>query len=131
MDMQNLTLEIEQHIDVNAEPATAFEGLLRQLTDINELPMRLERWPGGRWYRDLGKDTGHLWGFVQVYKPPTLLEVQGPLFMSYPVAGHVQFRLTPTSGGTRITLRHRALGLITEDHRRGVNSGWQKMLSGL
>jgi hypothetical protein len=131
MDLHNLTLEIEQHIDINADAARVFEGLLLQLTDRNVVPLRLERWPGGRWFRDLGNGAGHLWGFVQVYKPPTLLELHGPLFMSYPVAGHVQFRLVPTAGGTRLTLRHRAFGLIAEEHRQNVNTGWQKILNGV
>jgi hypothetical protein len=129
MDLQKLTLEIEQHIEINAEVGKVFEGLLSQLTDRSPVPLHLERWPGGRWFRDLGEGAGHLWGFVQVYKPPTLLEVQGPLFMSYPVAGHVQFRLSATADGTRITLRHRAFGLIDEEHRKGANMGWQKILN--
>ena len=41
--------------------------------------MKIEPWPGGRWYRDLGNNAGHLWGHVQVIKPPTLLEICGPL----------------------------------------------------
>jgi hypothetical protein len=132
MDLEQLTLDIEQFIDVAAAPAAVFEGLIRQLTEGNVMvPLRLERWPGGRWYRDLGDGAGHLWGFVQVYKPPTLLEIHGPLFMSYPVAGHVQFRLTPQGGGTRIALRHRALGLIAEDHRKNVHGGWLKILQGV
>ena len=47
------------------------------------MPMKLEAWPGGRWYRDLGDGNGHFWGHVQAIKRPTLLEISGPLFMSY------------------------------------------------
>jgi hypothetical protein len=131
VDQANLTLEIEQQIEIQAPLAVAFEGLLRQLTDRNTVPLRLERWPGGRWFRDLGDGTGHLWGFVQVIKPPTLLEIHGPLFMSYPVVGHVQFRLSEAAGGTKVTVRHRAFGLIEEAHRQGVAKGWQQILSGI
>jgi hypothetical protein len=130
MDAQDFTLDIEQHIEIRAPLAQVFEGLLAQLSERNAMvPLRLERWPGGRWFRDLGDGAGHLWGFVQVLKPPTLLELQGPLFMSYPVAGHVQVRLAEAPGGTRVTLRHRAFGLIAEDHRKGAALGWQKILS--
>jgi hypothetical protein len=130
MNAQDFTLEIEQHIEISAPLAQVFEGLLAQLSERNAImPLRLERWPGGRWFRDLGDGAGHLWGFVQVIKPPTLLELQGPLFMSYPVAGHVQVRLAEAVGGTRVTLRHRAFGLIAEEHRKGANQGWQKILS--
>jgi hypothetical protein len=130
MDLPNLLLEIEQHIDIKAPPARAFEGLIAHLTERNiMMPLRLERHVGGRWFRDLGDGAGHLWGFVQVWKPPTLLEIQGPLFMSYPVAGHVQFRVTETAGTTHVSLRHRAFGLIEEQHRQNVGTGWQKILA--
>ena len=58
------------------------------------MPMKLEAWPGGRWYRDLGDDNGHFWGHVQAIKRPTLLEITGPLFMSYPVVSNLQYRLS-------------------------------------
>ena len=64
-------------------------------------------------------------------KPPTLLEIHGPLFMSYPVVGHVQFRLAEIPGGTKLTLRHRAFGLIEDAHRQGVEKGWQQILGGI
>jgi activator of Hsp90 ATPase-like protein len=131
MDLQKLVLEIEQQIIAKASLPAAFEGLIRQLTEVNAMPLKLERFPGGRWFRDLGESTGHLWGFVQVIKPPTLLEIQGPMFMSYPVSGHVQFRLAEVPGGTRVTVRYRALGLIEDAHREGVVKGWQDTLKGI
>jgi hypothetical protein len=131
MDLQKCVLEIEQQLVVRASVAAAFEGLLRQLSEVNAMPLTLERYPGGRWFRDLGNNSGHLWGFVQVIKPPTLLEIQGPMFMSYPVAGHVQFRLAESDGGTKVTVRHRAFGLIEQAHREGVVKGWQQILAGI
>jgi hypothetical protein len=131
MDLATLTLDIEQEIVVKASLAEAFEGLIRQLTAVDTVTLKLERYPGGRWFRDLGESAGHLWGHVQVIKPPTLLEIQGPLFMSYPVAGHVQFRLAEVPDGTKITVRHRAFGLIQEEHRQGLVRGWQHILGGI
>ena len=131
MDNQKFLLEIEQQIVVKASISATFEGLIRQLCDVNGLPLKMERFPGGRWYRDLGDDRGHLWGFVQVIKPPQLLEIHGPLFMSYPVAGHLQVRLAETAEGTKVTLRHRAFGLIEDQHREGVGKGWQQVLAGI
>jgi hypothetical protein len=131
MDLHKLVLEIEQQIVVKVSLPAAFEGLIRQLTTINDMPLKLERFPGGRWFRDLGENKGHLWGFVQVIKPPTLLEIQGPMFMSYPVAGHVQFRLAETAGGSKVSVRHRALGLIEDAHREGAVQGWQNILQGI
>jgi hypothetical protein len=131
MDLQKCLFETEAQVVVKARPSAAFEGLLRQLCEVNGLPLKLERFPGGRWFRDLGDDSGHLWGFVQVIKPPTLLEIHGPLFMSYPVAGHVQFRLAEADGGTRVTVRHRAFGLIDDTHREGAPKGWKQILDGI
>jgi Activator of Hsp90 ATPase homolog 1-like protein len=131
MDLANCVLEIEQRIVVKASLAATFEGLIRQLSEVNEMPLKIERFPGGRWFRDLGNQSGHLWGFVQVIKPPTLLEIQGPMFMSYPVAGHVQFRLAEEGSGTRVSVRHRAFGLIEDAHREGAVKGWQHILGGI
>lgn len=135
MDLQDLTLDVEQHIEINAAIGDVFESLLNRLSAGNTapsdqpMPMCLERWPGGRWFRDLGDGAGHLWGFVQVIKPPTLLELYGPMFMSYPVAGHLQLRLTQVADGTRLSLRHRALGFIDQEHRKGVTHGWEHYLN--
>jgi uncharacterized protein YndB with AHSA1/START domain len=95
------------------------------------MPMKLEAWPGGRWYRDLGGNNGHFWGVVQAIKRPTLLEITGPLFMSYPVVSNLQYRLSEKDGGTLLTFRHSALGLIQEDHRAGVSKGWAYIHEGV
>jgi Activator of Hsp90 ATPase homolog 1-like protein len=128
--LDELTLNITQEIRVNASLEATFAAVLEEMgphnQGINEtpMPMTLEAKPGGRWYRDLGDDNGHLWGYVQAIKRPTLLEITGPLFMSYPVVSNVQYRLTAVEGGTLITFRHSAFGLIPEDHRRGLAGGW-------
>jgi hypothetical protein len=77
----------------------------------------------------LGDDNGHLWGHVQAIKRPTLLEITGPLFMSYAVVSNVQYRLSAVDGGTLIQFHHKALGFIQGDHREGVSKGWTHMLS--
>ena len=128
--IEDLTLLIEQEIHVHASLEDTFEALLEQLGPHNEagegraMPMVLEAWPGGRWYRDLGKDDGHCWAHVQAIKRPNLIELSGPLFMSYPVANNVQYRLSEEPGGTLIKFRHSGFGLIQEDHRKGVGGGW-------
>jgi hypothetical protein len=90
--------------------------------------MKVEAWPGGRWYRDLGNNSGHLWGHIQVIKPPTLLEICGPLFMSYPAISHVQYRLVTENSATRLKFIHRAIGLIDPKHAEGVDLGWGEVL---
>src|ERR1044071_4171904 len=114
--LENLTLNLTQEIHVNASLEDTFEALLEQMGPANEtpdgkpLPMVIEARPGGRWYRDLGGDNGHLWGHVQAIKRPTLLEIYGPLFMSHPVASNLQYRLTEVDGGTKIVFRHSIFG---------------------
>jgi hypothetical protein len=85
--------------------------------------MKVEPWPGGRWFRDLGEGNGHFWGSVQAIKRPPLLEITGPLFMSYPVANNVQ-RLSEEAGQTLIKFHHSVFGLVQEEHNRGVVTGW-------
>jgi len=131
--IENLTLNLTQEIHVDAPLDVTFAALLEQLGPHNEvtegtpMPMTIEPWPGGRWFRDLGNGNGHFWGHVQAIKRPTLLEISGPLFMSYPVVSNVQYRLSESNGGTLIQFRHAALGLIQEDHRKGVSSGWSSI----
>ena len=134
LSLENLTLTINQEIHVNASLDVTFDALLEQIGPLNSrpdgvlMPMVIEPWPGGRWYRDLGDNNGHLWAHVQAIKRPTLLEFSGPLFASYPFVSNVQYRLTEVDGGTRIDFRHTALGFIQDDHRGGVNKGWAWML---
>ena len=127
-EIDNLSLLVTQEIRVNAPIEVTFESLLEQLVDNEmsdgtKMPMKLEAVPGGRWYRDLGNNNGHLWAHVQAIKRPTLLEFAGPLMMSYPVANNVQYRLSEEAGVTIIKFRHSGFGLIQDDHRRGVTGG--------
>ena len=132
--LEDITVTIHQEIHVQAPLDVTFAALLEQLGPGNETPegkslsLKIEPWPGGRWYRDLGDGNGHLWAHVQAIKRPTLLEFSGPLFASYPFVSNVQYRLTEVDGGTRIDFRHTALGFIQDDHRGGVNKGWAWML---
>ena len=89
-------------------------------------PFVFEPRPGGRWFRDLGNDTGHLWGHVQVIKPPKLLEIFGPCYMSYPATNHLQYRLTEEGGErTRLKVTNRAFGYMPKDFMVGVEQGWE------
>lgn len=128
------TLDIRQEIMIDAAPDVAFQALLEELgpgsvmPDGKPFPMTIEPWVGGRWFRDLGEaggyKYGHLWGHVQVIKAPTLLELAGPMPMSFPAMNHVQYRLTAEGRGTRLSVVHRAMGLIPQDFRDGMPEGW-------
>ncbi len=124
------TLHILKDIEIAAPIEITFEAVLQEMGPAGQMPggkpfpMVVEPWPGGRWYRDLGDNAGHFWGHVQVIKPPTLIELCGPMFMSYPGLNHVQYRLTAEGDVTRLRLTHKAIGLIPQEVREGAGSGW-------
>lgn len=128
--IENLMLRITQEIRVRASLDTTFDALLEQLgplserTDGTSMQMKLEPWPGGRWFRDLGANEGHYWATVQSIKRPGLLELRGPLMMSQPVVNHVIYRLSEEGGETVIKFAHTGFGPIQPEHREGVNKGW-------
>jgi uncharacterized protein YndB with AHSA1/START domain len=131
------TLEIVKEELIAAPIDVVFETILEQMGPLNETPdgtplrMKLEAWPGGRWYRDLGNNMGHLWGHVQSIKAPSLIEVYGPLFMSVPAMSNVQYRLEQEGKYTRLKFCHRAAGWILPEHRDGlkIHNGWGNMLT--
>lgn len=128
-------LNFSREIEIAAPIAVAFEAILEELgpggemPDGSPFPMKIEPFPGGRWFRDLGSGAGHLWGHVQVIKPPTLLELCGPMFMSYAATNFIQYRLTEAAEVTRLKLTHQALGLIPAEHREGVGQGWEHSMT--
>ncbi|SDE69143.1 SRPBCC family protein [Terriglobus roseus] len=124
--------EIVKEERIAAPIEIVFETILEQMGPLNStpekpMPMVLEAWPGGRWYRDLGNDSGHFWGNVQAIKAPSLLEISGPLFMSNPAVSNLQYRLTEEDGETVMRFRHRAMGWVG-DQERGVDAGWSNMI---
>ena len=124
------TLLIQQEVAITAPIEVAWESVLEQMgpkgetPDGKPFPFTLEAWPGGRLFRDLGNSSGHLWGHVQVIKPPKLLEIWGPLMMSFPAVNHIQYRLTAEGATTRLKLTHRAMGLIDDETREGMTKGF-------
>jgi uncharacterized protein YndB with AHSA1/START domain len=131
--LENLTLTINQEIRVQAPLDITFAALLEQLGPGNQTPdgkaldMKIEAWPGGRWYRDMGEGNGHFWANVKAIMRPTLLEFAGPLFASFPMVSSVQYRLSELDGGTLIKFQHTALGFVPEEHKAGMNKGWTAM----
>jgi uncharacterized protein YndB with AHSA1/START domain len=129
----DMTMEIVQEIQVRAPTDVTFDALLEEIGPNNSrmdgvpMPMKIEAWPGGRWYRDLGGNDGHFWGNVQAIKRPSLLEFCGPLMLSYPCVSNVQYRLTEKDGGTLITFRHTAMGFIQGQQKEQMNMGWGSM----
>ena len=136
-EQQVQTLDIRKEELIDAPIEVVFQAVLDELGPESQMPdgkslqLKLEAWPGGRLFRDLGNNTGHLWGHVQVIKPPALLEICGPLPMSYPATNHLQYRLTSEGNRTRLKFAHRAIGLIPQEHRDGMPEGWGMMLKNI
>jgi hypothetical protein len=134
MTVEDLTLDVQQHLEIKATPEKAFAAVLHRFGKRNTRPdgqsldLILEPKAGGRWYRDRGNGVGHFWGVVQAIKSPALLELSGPMFMSYPAINHVEVKIEPSAVGSKLTLRHRAVGMIDPDHRKNVSTGWAHML---
>jgi hypothetical protein len=128
--IEQLTLNITEEIHVRASLEATFAALLEEIGPSNRkpdgepMPMTIEPWPGGRWFRDLGDGNGHFWGLVQAIKAPALLEITGPLFMSSPVVSNVQYRLKEVDGGTVIAFRHSAFGFVPDGYRENTPKGW-------
>ena len=127
------TFTLTEEILVRATLEKTFASLLDQIGRFNQTPegkplaMVIEPKPGGRWYRDLGGDNGHLWGFVQSIKRPTLLEIWGPLFMSTGATSNMMYRLSETPDGTLIKFRHTVVGPFPDENRPHMANGWSAM----
>lgn len=124
---------VERDIAIDAPADVIFESILddmRAITGADDKPMNfvLEAFPGGRWFRDLGDNAGHFWGHVQVIKPPTLLEIYGPLMVSSPAISHVTWRVTPEGTTHRLSLKHRIFGEFDPRVPTMVGGGWQGQL---
>ena len=83
MNLEEMTLDLVQTVDLNANTDDAFKALLHRFGKGNHTPsgeplnLEIEPFAGGRWFRDRGNGIQHLWGHVQAIKPPTLLELSG------------------------------------------------------
>ena len=131
------TVKITMKAKISAPIEAVFEALLEEIGPRYQGPngvslrLKLEPWPGGRWLRDYGNNTGYFWAQVQSIMPPTLLELYGPMFMSSPVTSQVQFRLTTENSATEISLVYGTLGEIPLAFRDGthLNERWKVILA--
>jgi len=129
-----MKVDIEESVEINGSAADVFKSVLHRFGEGNVRPdgesmdMQIEPWAGGRWFRDRGEGVQHLWGHVQAIKPGELLELSGPMFISYPAINHVEIKLSEIPDGTKVTLRHRVIGMIDPEHRKNISTGWKGML---
>ena len=134
-ELEVQTFDFSKEAVINAPIEITFDAVLAELGpegsmptetgDVKPYPFVLEPWPGGRWFRDLGNNTGHLWGHVQVIKPPKLIEIMGPCFLSYPATNHIQYRLVAEAESTRLKVTNRAFGYMPKQFMDGAEMGWE------
>lgn len=123
---------IERVIEIDAPPQVIFDSILEDMSAIrdgDDMPMnfKIEPFPGGRWYRDLGNNTGHLWGHVQVIKPPKLLEIYGPLMISSAAISHVAYRVLTDGPVNQLKITHKIFGDFDPKIPTAVGGGWQRV----
>ncbi len=113
--------EIVKEEEIAAPIEIVFETILEQMGPLNStpekpMPMVLEAWPGGRWYRDLSNGTGHFWGTVQAIKAAIAARNFGAALYVQPR------RFEPSISADRRT-RHYAHALRAPCHRLGWGAG--------
>jgi hypothetical protein len=70
-DEEICTLQITKEELIAAPIKTIFETILEEMGPRykgptgTSLQLKIEPWPGGRWYRDLGDNAGYFWAHVQ------------------------------------------------------------------
>lgn len=124
---------VERSVEIDAPADAIFESILEDMAAIpdgkgNSMNLKVEPFPGGRWFRDLGNNAGHLWGHVQVIKPPTLLEVYGPLMISSAAISHVTWRVAKSGAGHKLTITHKMFGDFDASIPQNVGGGWQMQI---
>lgn len=129
-------VRIEQEVVIDARQERTFRGFMDGIEEWfrpdegESLHMTIEPRVGGRMYRDLGDGAGHLWGFVQVLKPSSLIEIAGPMWISQAATTHLQVRFIEEGDRTRVRVVHTALG-IDPDEMGGAGEGWKQGLKEL
>ena len=122
---------VERTIEIDAPPGAIFDSILQDMADIRgpdgeAMNFKLEAFPGGRWYRDLGNNAGHLWGHVQVIKPPLVIEIFGPLMISSAALSHVTYRVGTDGPVNTLKITHKLFGDFDPKIPDMVGGGWLK-----
>ena len=120
--------EFRDSIDIEAPPETVFEYLITNdgMTAWMGQYADLDPTPGGKFAVDI---AGHpVRGEYLHVEPPSRVVMSWGFAGSEDLpagASTVEFRLTPTSGGTRVDLRHSGL---PDAEVRGHADGWANFL---
>jgi hypothetical protein len=78
----------------------------------------LEPRVGGQHYEDWGDGSGHLYGQVTVYDPPTQWATRGRVYPGTIL--DTSYELTEETGGVRVRVTKLAVGPMTEEEAAGI-----------
>jgi uncharacterized protein YndB with AHSA1/START domain len=138
---------IERDFELRAPLESVFAALINDISpwwgapyllDAAARGMTLEPWPGGRLYESwsesarVAKVEGAIWARVAEIADDELITLIGPLGLDWPTNCELRLRLSRLDGaeadGTRLNLRHRALGRISTDQHENFEHGWGDLL---
>lgn len=127
--------ESEQEIAINAPRDRVFDALINDVSHWwayrfhENSTVRLEPWPGGRFYEDSGANDGALWGTVTYVKRPEIIRLHGCLGMlDRPVVSVYSYELVDANGSTVLKLRHRCIGDLDPKWAKAHGDGWGELL---
>jgi hypothetical protein len=130
-----MTLDITEEIRVAAPLDKAFAALLEELGPANRgqndvpMPMMLEAWPGGRWFRDLGNGNGTPVGPCTGHQGAGAARDHGAAVDV--LRRRVERAVPPQgeNGGTIITLKHSAFGRFPDGYGAPASQGWKNIFA--
>jgi DNA-binding transcriptional ArsR family regulator/uncharacterized protein YndB with AHSA1/START domain len=131
-----VTLNLEQTLDFKAPPSELFRALTLDIGEWWETPntpadvrdVVFDPTPGGL-IKQVTRDGGGTVLFtVQSIHRDRLLVLQGTLGLDNVILGTVRLELETIRGGTRLLLKHWAMGELGPTAKEGFSRGWKSLL---
>ena len=129
-------MKIVHTVQIDAPPERVWSALTEELSEwwgkgyrLNDNSERLvlEVRPGGE-FREEWPGGGAIWATVSAVTEGEQLWLDGDIGMRGPVKGFVHLDLESHDGGTRLSLAHEAVGLISDGQQDDYHNGWHELL---
>lgn len=128
--------QVEQEVEIAASPEAVFQALTEGIDGWwvhrrFDAPstVRLEAEIGGAFTETTEDGNAALWATVTEMRPNELLRLTGPMGMTGPVLGVIEYQLEPRGKSTVLKLSHRAFGDIDDETRGAYEEGWRVLLA--
>lgn len=129
-------INIEMEIKIKAPQARVFDAITNEIDKWwayrvckGGLPMKLETFPGGRFYEGDDDGDGLLWGRVLQVVRPDIIRVEEPMGnMPLPRTGAHIYELSSDGDHTVVKLTCQQMGQLSEKDRDCLESGWRELL---